>query len=46
MKAITLRMTDELHKKFKMKMVQDEKTMQNYIIELISKELENNKKSK
>ncbi|MGL4453009.1 MAG: hypothetical protein ACRCWM_09335 [Sarcina sp.] len=46
MRAITLRMTDELHKELKMRMVMEEKTMQNHIIELISKDLESKKKTK
>ena len=46
MKAITLRMTDEFHKQLKLRMVEEEKTMQDYIIGLISKDLEKKKKSK
>ena len=46
MKAITLRMSDELHRELKIKMAVDAKTMQNHIIELISKDLEGKKKSK
>jgi hypothetical protein len=46
MKAITLRMSDEFHKKLKMKMVEEEKTMQDHIIKLLSEDFKNSKKTK
>ena len=45
MKTITLRMDDDLHKKIKFKTVKEETTIQNYITELIKKDLENQSKA-
>ena len=42
LKTITLRIEDELHIQFKLKMVREEKTMQDRIIELIEKDLQEN----
>lgn len=46
MKTVTLRMEDEFHKKLKLKMVNEEKTMQDYIIELIANDINKEKNSK
>jgi predicted DNA binding CopG/RHH family protein len=38
-KTITLRLEEELHKELKLKTIQDGTTIQNYITELIKKDL-------
>lgn len=43
MKTITIRMDDELHKKLKLKMIHKEKTIQDHVIQLIEKDLEEEK---
>jgi predicted HicB family RNase H-like nuclease len=40
MKALTIRVEDSLHKKLKIKMVEEETTLQDYILRLIKKDLE------
>lgn len=42
-KTITLRMPYDLHKNLKVKMAQEDKTMQNQILELIAEYLEREK---
>ena len=42
-KTITLRLDDELHKQLKLKTVSDETTIQEYLINLIKKSLEEKK---
>ncbi|OPJ60467.1 CopG family transcriptional regulator [Clostridium chromiireducens] len=45
MKTITLRLEDEFHKKIKLKTVQEDTTIQDYIVNLIKNDLlEKNKK--
>lgn len=39
LKTITLRVDDELHKKIKLETVKEEITIQNYITELVKKDL-------
>lgn len=39
MKSITLRLEDELHKQIKLKTVQEETTIQEYIVSLIKKDM-------
>lgn len=47
LKALTVRVDDELHKKLKFKMVEEETTIQDYVLNLIKKDLvESEKKSK
>ncbi len=46
MKTITIRMNDELHKKLKLKMAHDEKTIQDHVIQLLEKDLGGNKEDK
>ena len=43
LRTITLRLEDELHKQLKLKTVMDETTMQDYITNLIIKDLEESK---
>ena len=43
MKAIPLRLSDELHKTLKVKVATEETSMQQYIIKLIEKDLKENK---
>lgn len=40
-KTITLRLEDDLHKQLKLKTVTEDTTMQDYVIKLIKKSLEN-----
>lgn len=44
MKTITLRLEDELHKRLKMYSVEEEKTMQDIIIEMIEQLLKESEK--
>lgn len=46
MKTITIRMDDELHKKLKLKMAHDEKTIQDHVVQLIEKDLGVDKQGK
>lgn len=46
LKTITLRLDDEVHKTIKIKTVQEETTIQDYITKLIMKDLELNKNKK
>lgn len=39
MKTITIRMEDKLHKELKLKMVKEGKTIQDHVIDLIQKNL-------
>ena len=41
---ITVKVDDELHIELKIKMAKEQKTLQDYIVELIKKDLENDKK--
>lgn len=42
LKNLTIRVEDELHKKLKYKMLEDETTIQTYVLNLILKDLEEN----
>ena len=47
MRTITVRMPDELHRKLKVRMAEEERTIQNHIIDLVSDDLDKRvKKSK
>lgn len=39
LKSLTIRVEDELHKQLKYKMIDEESTIQNYILALIKKDL-------
>lgn len=39
MKSLTVRISDQLHKQLKFKVIEKETTIQNYIVELIKKDL-------
>lgn len=40
MKKLTIRMEDELHKKVRIKLIHEDKSLQGYIIDLIEKDIE------
>ena len=40
MRTITVRMPDELHRKLKVRMAEEERTIQNHIINLVSNDLD------
>ena len=44
MKALTVRVEDSLHKELKLKMAQEETTLQEYVLKLIKEDLESAKK--
>lgn len=46
MKSLTVRIDDELHKELKFKMVENETTIQDYIVDLIKKDLDKSKSKK
>lgn len=46
LKTVTVRLPDQLHKDLKIKMAQEEMTMQNHIITLLTQDLEKRKQDK
>lgn len=46
LKSLTVRVDDELHKQLKYKMIEEETTIQDYVMKLIKKDLEKSEKEK